>query len=224
MEKRFLENPYPDYVNKQATPLDFDEEHVKNLICTYVDAILEHCRPGCDDEDHRGDLYVGNAGIAYMWWKMARSAQAHDLVSFSYIGFVCCKLIDRIFMKYPALEHAHAFIRNAKANAERYKKKSAERYSFLCGNAGIYAVSAAISHDLKLTQDLSDDLREFKAGIAPSKEYLHTKYGCDEVCYVLFSVCIEIYMFFTKHNRCWLEELAIWPAVIGSMMCCQIKR
>ncbi|XP_073828770.1 lanC-like protein 3 homolog [Musca autumnalis] len=162
MEKRYLENPFPDYVNKQTTPLNLDEEHVKNLICTYVDAILEHCRPGCDDEDNRGDLYVGNAGIAYMFWKMSRSNQCHDL--------------------YPAsLEHAHAFIRNAKANADRYKKRREERYSFLCGNAGIYAVSAVISQDLKLVQDLSDDLTNFKAGIAPSKEHLHTKYGCDEV-------------------------------------------
>ncbi|KAI9589084.1 hypothetical protein GQX74_007253 [Glossina fuscipes] len=161
MEKRYLSNPFPDYVNPQSTSYEFDEEHIKNLICTYVDAILEHCSPGCDDEDMRGDLYVGNAGIAYMFWKMSRSPRTQDL--------------------YSALEHAHGFIRNAKANADRYKKRSAERFSFLCGNAGIYAVSAAISHDLKLMQELSDDLMNFKAGITSSKEFLHTKYGCDEV-------------------------------------------
>lgn len=161
MEKRYLNNPFPDYVNSSTTPIKIDEEHVKSLICSYVDSILEYCRPGSIDEDNRGDLYVGNSGIAYMFWKMARSEQTRDL--------------------YPALEHAHAFIRNAKANADRHKKRSAERYSFLCGNAGIYAVAAAISHDLKQTEELSDDLANFKAGIAPSKEFLLTKYGCDEV-------------------------------------------
>lgn len=96
-----------------------------------------------------------------MFWKMARSEEAREL--------------------YPGLEHAQTFIRNAKANADRYKKRSAERYSFLCGNAGIYAVSAAISHDLKKTEQLSDDLASFKSGMAPSKEFVLTKHGCDEI-------------------------------------------
>ncbi|XP_039961818.1 lanC-like protein 3 homolog [Bactrocera neohumeralis] len=161
MEKRFLENPFPDYISPESTPIVLDEEHVKNLICTYIDAIMECCQIGNSEEDHRGDLYVGNAGIAFMFWKLSRSENTKDL--------------------YPALEHAETFIRNAKCNADRYKKRSAERYSFLCGNAGIFAVSAAISHDLKHMEELSDDLTSFKSGIPSSKEFMHTKYGCDEV-------------------------------------------
>lgn len=161
MEKRYLDNPYVDFVDKNTTPLALDAEHVKNLICSYVDSILEYTRPDAEDDDDRGDLYVGNAGIAYMFWKLSRSPHTRDL--------------------YPALEHALTYIRNAKANANRYKKRSAERYSFLCGNAGIYAVSAVISHDLKIVQDFSNDLSNFKSGIEACKAMLHTRNGCDEV-------------------------------------------
>ncbi|XP_062138287.1 lanC-like protein 3 homolog isoform X1 [Drosophila sulfurigaster albostrigata] len=161
MERRYLKNPFADFAGGENTPFASDDEHIKTLICTYVDAILEHCHPNSDEEDNRGDLYVGNAGIAYMFWKLQSSEQTRDL--------------------YPALEHAAAFIRNAKSNAKRYKKRSAERYSFLCGNAGIYAVSAAISQAAKDTEELSNDLANFKSGIPSSKEFMHTKYGCDEV-------------------------------------------
>ncbi|XP_016952104.1 lanC-like protein 3 homolog [Drosophila biarmipes] len=161
MERRYLKNPFADFAGGENTPFASDEEHIKNLICTYVDAILEHCHPNNDEEDNRGDLYVGNAGIAFMFWKLNSCEQTRDL--------------------YPALDHAASFIRNAKANAKRYKKRSAERYSFLCGNAGIYAVSAAISQALKDTEELSNDLANFKSGIPSSQEFMHTKYGCDEV-------------------------------------------
>ncbi|XP_030244252.1 lanC-like protein 3 homolog isoform X2 [Drosophila navojoa] len=161
MERRYLKNPFADFAGGENTPFATDEEHIKTLICTYVDAILEHCHPNSDEEDNRGDLYVGNAGIAYMFWKLNSNEQTRDL--------------------YPALEHAAAFIRNAKVNAQRYKKRSAERYSFLCGNAGIYAVSAAISQETKNTEELSMDLANFKSGIPSSKEFMHTKYGCDEM-------------------------------------------
>lgn len=161
MERRYLKNPFADFSGGENTPFATDEEHIKTLICTYVDAILEHCHPNSDEEDNRGDLYVGNAGIAFMFWKLHTCEQTRDL--------------------YPALEHAAAFIRNAKVNAKRYKKRSAERYSFLCGNAGIYAVSAAISQAAKDTEELSNDLANFKSGIPSSKEFMHTKYGCDEV-------------------------------------------
>ncbi|KAI9583955.1 lanC-like protein 3 homolog [Glossina fuscipes] len=160
-EKRYFTNPFPDYVDPRSTPYEFDEKHVKNLIAIYVDDVLEKCSPGYDDEEIRGDLYIGSAGIAYMFWKMSRSLQTQDL--------------------YPALKHAHDFISNAKANTHRYRKPSAEPFSFLYGNAGIYAVSAAVSHDLKLMQDLSDDLMNFKAGITSSKELSPTQYGWDEM-------------------------------------------
>uniref|UniRef100_A0A1B0G9X1 LanC-like protein 3 homolog n=1 Tax=Glossina morsitans morsitans TaxID=37546 RepID=A0A1B0G9X1_GLOMM len=160
-KKRYFTNPFPDYVDPRSTPYEFDEKHVKHLIAVYVDGVLEKCSPGYDDEEMRGDLYIGNAGIAYMFWKMSRSPQTQAL--------------------YPALKHAHDFICNAKANTHRYKKPSAEPFSFLYGNAGIYAVSAAVSHDLKLMQELSDDLVNFKAGITSSKALSRTQYGWDEM-------------------------------------------
>lgn len=61
MDKRYLENPFPDYSGDER-PVKIDDEHVKNLICSYVDAILENCQPGSENDETRGDLYVGNAG------------------------------------------------------------------------------------------------------------------------------------------------------------------
>ncbi|XP_055905221.1 lanC-like protein 3 homolog [Eupeodes corollae] len=159
MDKRYLDNPFADYQDGQE--IEYDEEHVKNLICTYVDAILETTQPSNENEDHRGDLYVGNSGIAYMFWRLSRSEKTNDL--------------------YPALDHAQTYIRSAKANANRYKKRPSERYAFLCGNAGIYAVSAVISKDLNKTEDFESDLANFRDGIAPAREFVFTKHGCDEV-------------------------------------------
>ena len=62
MDKRCLENPFEDY--NDNTSFLIPKEHVKDLICTYVDAILENTRQGSSaaQKDTRGDLYVGNAG------------------------------------------------------------------------------------------------------------------------------------------------------------------
>jgi len=51
MERRYLINPFADFSGGESTPFASDEEHIKNLICTYVDAILEHCHPNNDEED-----------------------------------------------------------------------------------------------------------------------------------------------------------------------------
>ncbi|BFF96349.1 lanC-like protein 3 homolog [Drosophila madeirensis] len=140
MEIRYFNNPYPDF--PRIGDFLLDEERVKDLISTYVKTILAECKPQVED---RGDVYVGNAGIAYMFWKLQRS--------------------DRTRQLFPtALQNAADFIGKAKANAERFRKRSSLRcFSFLCGNAGIYAVSAAISAALNDTEELSKDVANFRA-------------------------------------------------------------
>ncbi|XP_055377355.1 lanC-like protein 3 homolog [Condylostylus longicornis] len=160
MEARHLENPFPDYDGGKER-LEVNSEKVRNLICDYVDAILENTKPGSADEDTRGDLYVGNAGIAYMFYKLAKSNHTGDL--------------------YPALDHAQGYIRNSKANALRYKKRADERVAFLCGNSGIYAVSAAVSQAVGDQRQLTEDVNNFLAGYEPALQIAFTRHGCDEV-------------------------------------------
>ncbi|XP_017154539.1 lanC-like protein 3 homolog [Drosophila miranda] len=156
MDVRYLKNTYPDFPRMGENTAAYDEEHIKDLISTYVKSILETCKPQKGD---RGDLYVGNAGIAYMFWKLSRSRHTRDL--------------------WPtALQHASTFIRKAKANAELFKRRSSlQSYSFLCGSAGIYAVSAAISEALKDPKGLSKDLASFRAAMPSDKD----TGGCDEI-------------------------------------------
>lgn len=78
-----------------------------------------------------------------------------------------------------AIENAHRYIARAKRNAKQYSRSRDERCAFLCGNAGIYAVSAVIS---KLAnQTLQQDLREFETGFEACKPINFSKNGSDEV-------------------------------------------
>ncbi|XP_017154074.1 lanC-like protein 3 homolog [Drosophila miranda] len=151
MGKDYLRNPYQDTaeVGESGLVLPWDEKLIKELISSYVKSILEQCKPRRED---CGDLYVGNAGIAFMFWKLSRSEHGRDLCP-------------------TALQHASMFIRQAKREAERFKEHSSlPSYSFLRGNAGIYAVSAAISKALKDPKQLAKDLANFKAAIPSGKD------------------------------------------------------
>lgn len=79
-----------------------------------------------------------------------------------------------------ALENAAYYIRRAKQNA-RHSRSRDDRCAFLCGNAGIYAVSAAISHLTAQSDTLRDDLNEFEKGFDACKPIQFSKYGSDEV-------------------------------------------
>lgn len=80
-----------------------------------------------------------------------------------------------------ATENAIYYINRAKKNARQYSRSRDDRCAFLCGNAGIYAVSAAISQLISQLETLKHDLGEFAKGFEACKPVPFSKYGSDEV-------------------------------------------
>lgn len=80
-----------------------------------------------------------------------------------------------------ARENALLYINRAKRNAKQYSRSRDERCAFLCGNAGIYAVSAAISDFNQQADTLKEDLKHFEAGFEACKPINFSKYGSDEL-------------------------------------------
>uniref|UniRef100_A0A1Q3FAC3 LanC-like protein 3 homolog n=1 Tax=Culex tarsalis TaxID=7177 RepID=A0A1Q3FAC3_CULTA len=154
---RFFANPFPDY---GGGPVVKNDDHIRSLVQSYVNLVVDNTR---DDRntDHRGDLYVGDAGIAYMFLRL------HE-----------CGLFGP-----DALQYAKQYAVSAKAKAVRYAVKPEERCSFLCGNAGIYAVSAAICHRMGQRQEMDEDLRNFASGITVCKRIDFNKNGSDELLF-----------------------------------------
>jgi hypothetical protein len=117
--KRYFVNTLPDY------PIDsnlFTEQNWKSKIHDTVKVIADRQKPTVKAAD--GGLYVGIAGISYMFYHMSLSPTFVEEKS---------KLLGK-GLEYiePALEYA-----------QRHKT---DKSAFLLGNAGIYAVAAALFH------------------------------------------------------------------------------
>lgn len=80
-----------------------------------------------------------------------------------------------------AKDNAIFYINRAKQNARRFSRSRNERCAFLCGNAGIYAVAAAVSRLNNDEQSLKADIHEFRKGFEACKPIQFSKYGGDEV-------------------------------------------
>ncbi|GAB0090335.1 LanC-like protein 3 homolog [Sergentomyia squamirostris] len=79
------------------------------------------------------------------------------------------------------LDQAQQYIDRARSNEKHYAKRADERCAFLCGNAGIDAVSAAISSESGNSGQLQSDLKNFSAGFEACKPLNFNKYGSDEI-------------------------------------------
>uniref|UniRef100_A0A182W2S3 LanC-like protein 3 homolog n=1 Tax=Anopheles minimus TaxID=112268 RepID=A0A182W2S3_9DIPT len=139
---RFFANPYADYDEKthgveqnQLVP----RESIVALIKKYIEMIENHTNTRM-----REDVYVGFAGIAFMYWKLNRTSETTNM--------------------YPCLELASKYISEAKRLSMKKKKSSKDCVAFLCGNSGIAAVSAVISQDLEKRQDMENDVEWFLEG------------------------------------------------------------
>lgn len=80
-----------------------------------------------------------------------------------------------------AQENAQRYINRAKRNARHYSRSRDERCAFLCGNAGIYAVSAAISELNQNRDTLQQDLKDFEQGFEACKPIDYNTNGGDEL-------------------------------------------
>lgn len=98
-----------------------------------------------------------------------------------------------------SLEHAQAYIQHAKINALRYAKYPKECAGFLCGNAGIYAVSIAISNVTK-SIDLDNDIEQYVKGFNACLPIKFNKNGSDELLFGRAGFLSGIY---------WLNQLKV---------------
>ncbi|XP_055639710.1 lanC-like protein 3 homolog [Toxorhynchites rutilus septentrionalis] len=145
MSDRFFVNRFEDYNSIKYGPelLDLIHKDVAiRLVKDYVAKILAGSKKS--NYKLRDDLYVGEAGIAFMFWKLSRSDDFKGL--------------------FPCLEHASWYIKRAKEISAAKRKDDESRAAFLCGNAGISAVSAVISHDLDKRNSVSQDIMDFRKG------------------------------------------------------------
>lgn len=80
-----------------------------------------------------------------------------------------------------AISNAIFYINRAKENVRERNRSRDDQCAFLCGNAGIYAVSAAISQLSSQEDTLKNDLDEFRKGFDACKPVRFNRYGSDEV-------------------------------------------
>uniref|UniRef100_A0A1I8JUV1 LanC-like protein 3 homolog n=1 Tax=Anopheles funestus TaxID=62324 RepID=A0A1I8JUV1_ANOFN len=157
MSDRFFTNPYTDY-NEQTHGVDTHQlvprDTVVELIKKYVGMIEKHTNTKIRD-----DVYVGIAGIAFMFWKLHQADETRSM--------------------YPCLELASKYIGEAKRQSMKKKRSTKDSVAFLCGDSGIAAVSAVICHDLDKKQDMQNDVKMFLNGYPACSNA--NRYDADEV-------------------------------------------
>jgi len=149
MAERYFKNPYPDY--SEGEEVVIDRGKVEELIKKYVGKIERHTQP--DGRSRRGDLYVGDAGIAFMFWKLENSKI-----------LLGCKL-------------AGVYVNSARANISRRDEK---KCALLSGDAGIWAVSAAVSGMLDDQKQQERDVKQFLEGYKICSKINYAPEGGDE--------------------------------------------
>lgn len=143
------------YPDYDGSNVIVDTVRTRRLIEIYVNQMLQN-RTFSD-----GDLYVGSSGIAYMFLKLHQSHAAYGI-------------------NQTALQNAKMFIDHSK-NFLRGKPEDA--VSFLCGNAGINAVSAVIHKELGDTHTAQHDLNQFLSGVSVTQKITFNKHGNDEILF-----------------------------------------
>lgn len=103
---------------------------------------------------------IGTSGIAYMFLKIHKSSVSKEFPD--------------------ALKNAKIFIDHAKKTLSR---KEQDKASFLCGNAGIYAVSSIINYELKDIGRFNEDKENFLSGHQVCKNLVFNRYGSDEILF-----------------------------------------
>lgn len=158
MTDRHFKNKFP---GEDPVFSGINQSHVLQLVTHYVNDILARC-PAGGSEDRRGDLYVGDSGIAFMFLQMhLKSAALRE--------------------RFPCIEYAKRYVESAKVNARRYSKRADERCAFLLGNAGIYATAAVIAKEMGKQDDSKVELEHFALGFDACKPIHFNQYGSDEV-------------------------------------------
>lgn len=115
---RFFPNLFQDFV--PGTRVHIDKEHWVNQVSQIAESVVQGMPATHDNCD--GGLYVGNAGIAYMFYWLSQNDAFKD-------------------MRPAYLEHAIAY---AKVSQEYVKNANRDQASFILGEAGVHAISCLI--------------------------------------------------------------------------------
>lgn len=126
---RFFANKFAAYI--PGSQVVIDRARWVPQVCQIAESIMEGMPPTLDNCD--GGLYVGNAGIAYMFYHVASNAAFSEMRS---------DFLDQAVM-YSKV-------------AEQYVKQSSgsDKASFILGEAGVHAASALI-HEAVGNKDVS---------------------------------------------------------------------
>ena len=120
--KRYFVNTLQDYQVGYET---FSDKNWNSQIQQTVNIITDRQKLSVRAAD--GGLYVGVAGIGYMFYHMSLSP--------TFVG-----------EKSKILEKCLEYIQPALAYAESNKRDKSQISAFVLGNAGIYAITAAVYH------------------------------------------------------------------------------
>ncbi|PSN54550.1 LanC-like protein 3 [Blattella germanica] len=129
--KRYFVNNLQDYAGGNS----FTEQDLSPKIHQTIMLIVEQQPPNVRDAD--GGLYVGIAGIGYMFYHLSRSQ-----IFASEKSIFLKKGLDYIV---PSLDYA-----------EHHKNDKSQKSAFLLGNAGVYAVAAALYHESAYIESCSN--------------------------------------------------------------------
>ncbi|XP_069178078.1 lanC-like protein 3 [Procambarus clarkii] len=137
--KRYFVNNLPDYTGGDVTT---DKGEIKRKTLEAVQTITQKWAK--DGKNYDGGLYVGLAGAVYMLYRLSKMPEFAEER-------------DRL------LEHAMGYLKPALENANhtRARGRKVDIVAFLLGNAGIYAVAAALFHALGNMKESEKYISEF---------------------------------------------------------------
>jgi hypothetical protein len=109
-------------------------------------------------------------------------AEPKKLNSISGIAYMFLKLHQSpLATSFPAaLRNAKMFIEHSK---KFISKKEQDKASFLCGNSGIFTVSAIINHTQNQVSEYNEDKKNLMAGFQICQKINYNKYGSDEILF-----------------------------------------
>jgi lantibiotic modifying enzyme len=156
MSIRHFRNDFPDFTPNIKNY--FDKQFIVRLIKEYVDEIIVNTNPSVQkiDRHTRADLYVGLAGIAFMFLKLSQSSVKDE---------------------FPSLQLAKDYSHAANEIIERNASK--KYISLLSGNAGVHFTSAAINKANNESNDV--DVKNLLRGLEIFKHPDYLDDGADEM-------------------------------------------
>ncbi|XP_044738682.1 lanC-like protein 3 [Chrysoperla carnea] len=156
--ERFFKNTLQDYKGQTQNYVEVNKDEIKRWIIKTIEDIQKNFPPV--DRNGNGGLYVGTAGIAYALYYLSKST---------------------IFTPKETqllLSDAERYINSALKFAKGRENLISEKSSFLLGNAGVYAMAAAIK---KTSSDCENYVSKFAEAAENCKPQNFLRCGSDEL-------------------------------------------